>query len=185
MFRRAVVRVLVLLAVCAPWFNIVRDNADSAGMLAHLHGLFVDADLLYDDEYRALRVTPTFTFVTAEGVVSNHWPAGASWLQAPGYGLGLWAARALESASGPRFNPYGAVVLLGVRTLAMLVLAGVVRAIARAHAEVARSGRAGVLAAGAWIAGDAAALLRQRSPASPSSVGIRGDDRVHARLVAS
>ena len=172
MFRRAVVRVLVLLAVCAPWFNIVRDNADSAGMLAHLHGLFVDADLLYDDEYRALRVTPTFTFVTAEGVVSNHWPAGASWLQAPGYGLGLWAARALESASGPRFNPYGAVVLLGVRTLAMLVLAGVVRAIARAHAEVARSGRAGVLAAGAWMLGTPLLYYASEAPLRPHLWGF-------------
>ena len=98
MFRRAVVRVLVLLAVCAPWFNIVRDNADSAGMLAHLHGLFVDADLLYDDEYRALRVTPTFTFVTAEGVVSNHWPAGASWLQARMYAALGFAGEAVKEA---------------------------------------------------------------------------------------
>ncbi len=172
MFRRAAVRVLVLLAVCAPWFNIVRDNADSAGMLAHLHGLFVDADLLYDDEYRALRVTPTFAFVTAEGVVSNHWPAGASWLQAPGYGLGLWAARALESASGPRFSPYGAVVLLAVRTLAMLVLSGVVRAIARAHAEVAQLGRAGVLAAAAWILGTPLLYYASEAPLRPHLWGF-------------
>lgn len=172
MFRRAAVRVLVLLAICAPWYNIVRDNADSAGMLAHLHGLFVDADLLYDDEYRALRVTPTFAFVTAEGVVSNHWPAGASWLQAPGYGLGLWAARALESVSGPRFNPYGAVVLLGVRTLAMLVLAGVVRAIARAHAEVGESGRAGAFAAAGWMLGTPLLYYASEAPLRPHLWGF-------------
>lgn len=166
------VRVLVLLAVCAPWFNIVRDNADSAGMLAHLHGLFVDVDLLYDDEYRALRVAPTFAFVTGEGVVSNHWPAGASWLQAPGYGLGLWAARALAWAGGPRLNPYGAVVLLGVRTLAMLVLAGVASALARAHAEAAGSQRAGVLAAAAWIVGTPLLYYASEAPLRPHAWGF-------------
>lgn len=172
MFRRSLVRVLVLLAVCAPWFNIVRDNADSAGMLAHLHGLFVDVDLLYDDEYRALRVTPTFAFVTGEGVVSNHWPAGASWMQAPGYGLGLWAARVLETASGPRFNPYGAVVLLSIRTLAMLVLACVVRAIGRAHAAAAHSGRAGVVAAGVWLLGTPLLYYASEAPLRPHLWGF-------------
>ena len=78
--RRAWLVVLALCALTAPWWNIPRDQADSAGMLAHLHALFVDADLLFDDDYAALGMSPLFAFVTDEGVVSNHWPAGASWL---------------------------------------------------------------------------------------------------------
>lgn len=171
MFRRYLVRVLVLLAVCAPWFNIVRDNADSAGMLAHLHGMFVDADLLYDNEMNALRLTPTFAFVTSEGVVSNHWPAGATWLQAPGYGLGLLAARALEP-TGLRFNPYGAVPILAVRTLAMLLLAGIARLLARAYAGVAGSSRAGLVAATAWIAGTPLLYYASEAPLRPHVWGF-------------
>lgn len=91
-------------------------------MLAHLHGHFVTADLLYDDEYAALRVTPTFTFVTDQEVVSNHWPTGATWLQVPGYGLGLLAARALEAASVGKASPLGVLPLLGVRAWALTVL---------------------------------------------------------------
>ena len=170
MFRRIAVRVLVLLAVCAPWFNIVRDNADSAGMLAHLHGMFVDVDLLYDDEYRALGVTPTFAFVTGQGVVSNHWPAGATWLQAPGYGLGLLAARVLE-ATGLRLNPYGAVPLLAVRTLAMLVLAFVLRAIGRAYAHVGGT-RAAWLAVTAWAVGTPLLFYASEAPLRPHLWGF-------------
>lgn len=170
MFRTLVVRVLVLLAVCAPWFNVVRDNADSAGMLAHLHGMFVDADLLYDDEYAALGVAPTFAFVTDQGVVSNHWPAGASWLQAPGYGLGLTAARVLDPV-GPRYDPYGAVPLLAVRCLAMLVLAGVMRAIARAYAEVGGP-RAGTVGAGAWLLGTPLLYYASEAPLRPHLWGF-------------
>ncbi|MFK7926599.1 MAG: hypothetical protein AB8H79_00305, partial [Myxococcota bacterium] len=161
----------MLLAVCAPWFNIVRDNADSAGMLAHLHGMFLDADLLYDNEMNALRLTPTFAFVTGEGVVSNHWPAGATWLQAPGYGLGLIAARVLEP-TGLRFNPYGAVPLLAVRTLAMLVLAGVARMLARTYAQTAGTPRAGVLGATAWIAGTPLLYYASEAPLRPHSWGF-------------
>lgn len=171
MFRRHLIRVLVLLAVCAPWFNIVRDNADSAGMLAHLHGMFVDGDLLYDNEMQALRLTPTFGFVTSEGVVSNHWPAGASWAQAPGYGLGLVAARVLEP-TGLRFNPYGAVPLLAIRTLAMLLLAGVARMLARVYAEAAGSSRAGALAVLVWIAGTPLLYYASEAPIRPHVWGF-------------
>lgn len=170
MFRRLIVRVLVVVAVCAPWFNIVRDNADSAGMLAHLHSLFVDADLLYDNEYRALRVTPTFAFVTDQGVVSNHWPAGASWLQAPGYGLGLLAARMLDGL-GPRFNAYGAVPLLAVRTLAMLLMFGVIRSVARAYAQ-AGGPRAGTVAAVAWVLGTPLLYYASEAPLRPHVWGF-------------
>ncbi len=171
MFRRRLIRLLVLLAVCAPWFNIVRDNADSAGMLAHLHGAFVDADLLYDNEMNALRLTPTFAFVTGEGVVSNHWPAGATWLQAPGYGLGLVAGRALVS-TGLRFNPYGAVPLLAVRTLAMLVLVGLARLLARVYTEAAGTARAGAIAQLAWVAGTPLLYYASEAPLRPHVWGF-------------
>lgn len=140
-------------------------------MLAHLHGMFVDGDLLYDNEMRALRLTPTFGFVTSEGVVSNHWPAGASWLQAPGYGLGLLAARALEP-TGLRFNPYGAVPLLAIRTLAMLLLTGVARALARVYTQAAGSSRAGMLALFAWIAGTPLIYYASEAPLRPHVWGF-------------
>jgi len=170
-FRRHLIRLLVLLAVCAPWFNIVRDNADSAGMLAHLHGMFVDADLLYDNEMLALRLTPTFAFVTGEGVVSNHWPAGATWLQAPGYGLGLLAARALES-TGLRFNPYGAVPLLAVRTLAMLFLFALARMLGRVYTDAAGTSRAGLVAQAAWVAGTPLLYYASEAPLRPHVWGF-------------
>ncbi len=125
---------LVLLGVCllaAPWWNIPRDQADSAGMLAHLHALLVDGDLLFDNEYATLRMSPLFSFVTPEGVVSNHWPAGASWLQAPGYALGLLAATVLEGLGVGHASPLGVVPVLGVRAWAVVVLVVGVRAVAR------------------------------------------------------
>lgn len=109
------------LAVWAPWFNIPRDQADSAGMLAHLHAYFVDGDLLYDNEYARLGMSPLFAFVTEEGVVSNHWPAGATWLQLPGYALGITAARALQWLEIGRASPLGVVAVLGVRAWASVV----------------------------------------------------------------
>lgn len=113
---------MVLCALVAPWGNIPRDQADTAGMLAHLHAFFVDADLLYDDEYRALGMSPLFGFVTDEGVVSNHWPAGATWLQAPGYGLGCAAATGLAGLGIGHGDSMGVIAVLGVRTWAVLVL---------------------------------------------------------------
>jgi len=121
----------MLCALVAPWWNIPRDQADSAGMLAHLHAVFVGADLLYDDEYAALGMSPLFAFVTDEGVVSNHWPAGASWLQAPGYALGLLAAKVLAGLGVGRGEPMGVVVVLGVRAWAGVVLAAMAVGIAR------------------------------------------------------
>ncbi|MEM6993049.1 MAG: hypothetical protein AAF721_21230 [Myxococcota bacterium] len=112
---------LAVLAVCAPWWNIPRDQADSAGMLAHLHAYFVDGDLLYDNEYARLGMSPLFAFVTDEGVVSNHWPAGAAWLQLPGYALGLLAARVLAALQVGSSSPLGVVVVLSVRAWACLV----------------------------------------------------------------
>jgi hypothetical protein len=146
----------VILALCtlaAPWWNIPRDQADSAGMLAHLHAFFVDADLLYDDEYAALGMSPLFAFVTDEGVVSNHWPAGATWLQAPGYALGRLAAAGLAALGIGRGEPMGVVVVLGVRAWAMLVLAGMAWAVARLVAAAqADPGSAGARRAGWGVA---------------------------------
>ena len=52
--------ILCLAALGLPWLQISVDNADGAGMLAHLHAFWTDGDLLYDDEYRALRMLPLF-----------------------------------------------------------------------------------------------------------------------------
>ncbi|MCH9681652.1 MAG: hypothetical protein K0V04_09480, partial [Deltaproteobacteria bacterium] len=141
---------LTVLALAAPWWNIPGDQADSAGMLAHLHALFVDADLLYDDEYAALRMSPLFAFVTDEGVVSNHWPAGATWLQAPGYGLGIVGAKLSAALGVGKGSSLGGVVVLGVRTWAVLVLLGLAYAVARLVAATMPEDDAGARRAG-WV----------------------------------
>src|SRR5690606_15216037 len=86
--RRRLPQVLAAIALsifATPVCQIPQDNADGAGMVAHLRGFFRDGDLLYDDDYRALQMSPLFAFVGREGWVSNHWPVGATWLQAPGF----------------------------------------------------------------------------------------------------
>lgn len=101
--RRRLVRLAIWLAVAlvfAPWYALPLDNADSSGMLAHLHAYAVDRDLLYDNEYRSLRMSPLFAFVTTEGVVSNHWNTGATFLQLPGYLAGRSTAAALADRMG-------------------------------------------------------------------------------------
>jgi hypothetical protein len=132
--------------LAAPWFNIPRDQADAAGMLAHLHGHFVGADLLYDDEYAALGMSPLFAFVTDEGVVSNHWPSGATWVQAPGYGLGLLAGRVLAALGVGKVDALGVVPLLGVRAWAMVVLVACARFVFRWFRRAGGSASAGVVA---------------------------------------
>jgi hypothetical protein len=114
---------LVLVAISAPWLNIPVDNADSAGMQAHLHGLFESRDLLYDDEYAALRMSPLFAFVTERGVVSNHWPAGVSFVQAPGWLLGRLAGATLVGDGVSERAATWTLPLLGLRVWALLLLA--------------------------------------------------------------
>jgi hypothetical protein len=114
---------VVLVAISAPWFNVPIDNADSAGMQAHLHGLFETRDLLYDDEYAALQMSPLFAFVTERGVVSNHWPAGASFVQAPGWLLGRLAGATLAGDGVSERAATWTLPLLGLRVWALLVLA--------------------------------------------------------------
>lgn len=92
-------------------------------MQAHLHALFEAGDLLYDDEYAALRMSPLFAFVTETGVVSNHWPIGASFVQAPGWLLGRAAGASLVGAGVSERAATWTLPLLGVRTWALLVLA--------------------------------------------------------------
>lgn len=125
---------LVLVAISAPWLNLPVDNADSAGMQAHLHGLFEARDLLYDDEYAALQMSPLFAFVTERGVVSNHWPAGASFLQAPGWLLGRLAGATLVGEGVSERAAIWTLPLLGLRTWALLLLAWL---LARVHAWLA------------------------------------------------
>lgn len=128
-------------------------------MLAHLHAFFVDADLLYDDEYAALGMSPLFAFVTDEGVVSNHWPAGATWLQAPGWALGWLAAQGLAVFGVGRGDPMGVIAVLGLRTWALLVLVamalGVARLCAAGQADAGSAGarRAGWCIAAAFVLG--------------------------------
>jgi hypothetical protein len=123
---RGVLWMLVLVAISAPWFNIPVDNADSAGMQAHLHGLFETRDLLYDDEYAALQMSPLFAFVTERGVVSNHWPAGASFVQAPGWLLGRLAGATLVGDGVSERAATWTLPLLGLRVWALLLLAWLV-----------------------------------------------------------
>ncbi len=113
----------VLLALaCVPWWLTTRDQADDAGMLAHLHSLFLDVDVLYDNEYRALHMSPTFAFVTKQGLVSNHWPVAATFVQAPGYLLGCMASWMLARLGEGTGSTLGGATILGVRAWAVLVL---------------------------------------------------------------
>lgn len=158
---------LVGLAVCAPWTNIPRDQADSAGMLAHLHAYFVDGDLLYDDEFRRLNLSPLFAFVTDQGVVSNHWPAGATWLQLPGYALGVTAARVLEALGVGKASALGVAAVLGLRAWAGLVLGMMLWAIARLTMRAGGSARLGALVAGAYALGTPLLYYALESPLRP------------------
>lgn len=159
--------VLVWLAVCAPWTNIPRDQADSAGMLAHLHAYFVDGDLLYDDEYRRLNMSPLFAFVTDEGVVSNHWPAGATWVQLPGYALGVTAARVLEALGVGKASALGVAAVLGLRAWAGLVVGGMLWAVARVTMRSGASARLGAVVAGAYALGTPLLYYALESPLRP------------------
>jgi len=163
---------LFVAAVAAPWFNIPRDQADAAGMLAHLHGHFVGADLLYDDEYAALGMSPLFAFVTDEGVVSNHWPSGATWVQAPGYGLGLLAARVLEALGVGKANALGVMPLLGVRAWAMVVLAACSWVVFRCFARAGRSTSAGIVAAACVVLGTPLFYYASEAPLRPHLWGF-------------
>lgn len=162
-----------VLVLCAPWINIPRDQADSAGMLAHLHAYFIDGDLLYDDEYARLGMSPLFAFVTGEGVVSNHWPAGATWLQLPGFALGLTAARVLEASGIGHASPLGVVVVLGIRTWAMLVMLGIAAGVAAIVARAAAQGGArrpraiGGAVAAAFVVGTPLLYYAAEAPLRP------------------
>jgi hypothetical protein len=170
--------VVALCTLAAPWWNVPRDQADSAGMLAHLHAFFVDADLLYDDEYAALGMSPLFAFVTDEGVVSNHWPAGATWLQAPGWGLGWLAAQALAWLGVGRGDPMGVVAVLGVRAWAMLVLVvttvGAARLVTAAQGDAGSPGarRAGWCVAAALVLGTPLFHYAAEAPLRPHLWGF-------------
>ncbi|MFO7561078.1 MAG: hypothetical protein R6X02_00425 [Enhygromyxa sp.] len=142
--------VVALAAITAPWTLIPSDNADGAGMRAHLHAIFEAGDLLYDDEYAALGMSPLFAFVTDEGLISNHWPIGASFVQAPGWLLGRLAGSLLVGAGvSPRAATWD-IPLLGLRTWALVGLVGLGLALfrclrARVGLETARLGLAALL----------------------------------------
>jgi hypothetical protein len=115
---------VMVMALAAPWTRIPTDNADGAGMLAHLHALFESGELLYDDEYRALGMSPLFAFVTEQGVVSNHWPIGATFMQAPGWLLGRLAGVLLVGEGVSERSAQWMIPLLGLRAWAIVVLIG-------------------------------------------------------------
>lgn len=158
---------MLALAVVAPWWNLPVDNADSAGMLAHLHAFFVDLDLLYDDEYAALRMSPLFAFVTGEGVVSNHWPTGATWIQAPGFGLGAVVGEILGAFELPGGNAPWTIRLLGLHVWAMVLLLGLGREIARWMG----GGRDGVVYAACFVLGTPLLYYASQAPARPHLYG--------------
>lgn len=155
-----------------PGQRVPLDNADGAGMQAHLHAFFVDADLLYDDEYAQLGMSPVFAFVTrgGDGVVSNHWPAGATWIQMPGYGLGRIATASLEAAGVVGPSAQWVLPVLGVRAIAALLLVLAVRAIWRWVAEAADRGAA-TLTAAAFAVGTPMLYYAVESPLRPHAYG--------------
>jgi hypothetical protein len=153
-------------AVVAPWWNLPIDNADGAGMLAHLQGFFVDLDLLYDDEYAALRMSPLFAFVTSQGVISNHWPTGATWIQAPGFGLGAIVGEILRVLELPGGNAPWTIRLLGLHTWAMTLLVWLARELARWV-----GGREGVLYAACFVVGTPLLYYASEAPARPHLYG--------------
>lgn len=171
---------LLLGLLSLPFLQIPVDNADGAGMLAHLHAFWTDGDLLYDDEYQALKMLPLFSFVTAggEGVVSNHWPSGATWLQAPAYLLG---ERASLRAVGQQALPPTAlwiVVSMALRCAAVLLSGIAAFALASVITAPARRGRARAagwgtlaLAAAMWL-GTPLAYYALDAPARPHAWGF-------------
>jgi hypothetical protein len=145
---RALLLLLVIVAITAPWTLIPGDNADGAGMRAHLHAVFEARELLYDDEYAALRMSPLFAFVTEEGLISNHWPVGASFVQAPGWLLGRLGGSLLAGAGVSERAATWDIPLLGLRSWALLVLIGIAVAVFRwLQAHVGRSTAALTVAA--------------------------------------
>lgn len=120
----ALAALLAVWALAAPWTRIPSDNADGAGMLAHLHALFESRELLYDDEYRALGMSPLFAFVTEAGVVSNHWPIGASFVEAPGWLLGRLAGASLVGEGVSEHAATWTIPLLGLRAWAIVATLG-------------------------------------------------------------
>jgi hypothetical protein len=139
LFRRLLV-LLAVVALAAPWTLIPGDNADGAGMRAHLHAIFEARELLYDDEYAAVGMSPLFAFVTEEGLISNHWPIGASFVQAPGWLLGRLAGSMLAGEGISERAATWDIPLLGLRSWALLVLLGL--AVAAFRFLQARVGRA-------------------------------------------
>jgi hypothetical protein len=121
LFRKLLV-LLAVVAIAAPWGLIPGDNADGAGMRAHLHAIFEARELLYDDEYAAVGMSPLFAFVTEEGLISNHWPIGASFVQAPGWLLGRLAGSVLVGEGISERAATWDIPLLGLRSWALLVL---------------------------------------------------------------
>jgi hypothetical protein len=158
---------LFVAAVVLPWFNVPRDQADSAGMMAHLHSFFVDADLLYDDEYAALSMSPLFAFVTSNGVVSNHWPTGATWLQAPGYALGLAAGSVLTTLGIGDGSTMGVIAWLGVRTWAMLVLTVCIAVLLRVTRVAGASAREARILAWCAVVGTPLLYYAAEAPLRP------------------
>ncbi|KIG11979.1 hypothetical protein DB30_02225 [Enhygromyxa salina] len=157
---------MALAAICTPWANILTDNADGAGMQAHLHAIFEARDLLYDDEYAALRMSPLFAFVTERGVVSNHWPAGASFLQAPGWLLGRLAGLVLVGEGVSERAATWTLPLLGLRCWAMLVLAWLIARVHRwlcAHVDK----RSATLTCAALVLGTPLLYYAAESPLRP------------------
>jgi hypothetical protein len=166
--------VLVLVAISAPWALVPGDNADGAGMRAHLHAVWESRELLYDDEYAQLRMSPLFAFVTEQGLVSNHWPIGATFVQAPGWLLGRGAGALLAEAPSAHVSARAAtwdIPLLGLRSWAMLVLVGLSVWLTR-WLEPLVGRRSTVLAVAATLLGTPLLYYAAESPERPHLWGF-------------
>jgi hypothetical protein len=161
----------VATVLVAPWVQIPVDDADGVGMLAHLEGMFVSGDLLYDDEYSALRMTPLYGFVTSAGVVSNHWPVGASFLQAPGWWLGGWAANSDALEHLPAHARHWTVPMLALRAWTMLAVAATLIAIAGWGRRLGL-GRVGWAVAGVCLLGSPLLYYATEGPERPHAWGF-------------
>src|SRR5690606_26083179 len=163
--------ILVLAAITAPWTLIPGDNADGAGMRAHLHAIFESGELLYDDEYAALGMSPLFAFVTDEGLISNHWPIGASFVQAPGWLLGRAAGSQLVGAGVSERAATWDIPLLGLRSWALVVLVGIAILVLRCLRP--RVGRqTATLAVGALLLGTPLVYYAAEAPERPHLWGF-------------
>jgi len=86
--RRRLLLGLLALAWLWPLALPIVDRADTVGYIAPALSLVRDGDLLYLDEYDALRMHPRYHRPTPTGLVGNHWNVGLGLALVPSFALG-------------------------------------------------------------------------------------------------